>query len=463
MAVFALNLLWLGPLAIGFLSLFLGRRALWGLVVGSGFGHLLLWGYLYLTYHAQGPVQVLPWFSLGGKPLFYAIGLSPQNAWLVFLAIFLGHAALFYAVAQIARPRAFSFLVFLVMAFSQGVFLARDVVLFFVFYEASLVPAFLLIYGWGGRQRRAAAVKFALFTLGGSVVLLIGLLWGLMGRASGLWEEWRGMALPMGAWWLMTIGLAVKLPLIPLHNWLGEAHVEADTPVSILLAGLLLKLGGYALLSWVWINGPSGLLVGWGGLSLVYAAAVATAQKDLKKLIAFTSIGHMALVAIGAGAGSSTALQGAYHQLFTHGLVSAALFAWVGYIEKATGSRHIGYLRGVLKGVGFQQLLPVVLFFAAIGVPGTALFVSEVLVVLGTGAGIGWTWAWVPALSLPLTGIYFLRAYRELAQPTPEQVPLPEAHLFAPQLAVIGVLLLGILLAGIFPRPWLTVLSYVGP
>ncbi|MCX7606148.1 MAG: NADH-quinone oxidoreductase subunit M [Bacteroidia bacterium] len=465
MEVFALNALWLGPVVAGGVSLFLSRRMLLGWLVLHGFIQVLLWIYLYEEGEGLGPVWSFLWFSFGSKPFFYAIGLHPVNVWLLLLTIVVGHAALFYAFSDTPRIRSFFALVFILLGFVQGVFLARDVLLFFIFYEASLVPAFLLIYGWGGAFRRAAAVKFAIFTLGGSVLLMIGILWGYVGRVSGVWEEWRAMPLPAGAWLLMTVGLAVKLPLIPLHSWLGEAHVEADTPVSMLLASLLLKLGGFGLLSWVWMDGKEWafFLRIWGGVSLLYAAAVATAQTDLKRVIAFTSIGHMALVAIGAGSGSMIGIQGAYHQLFTHGIVSAGLFAWIGLVEKQMGGRSLSFLRGIFAGRSRWQLPAVLLFFAAMGVPGTNLFVSELLVIWGVGVGAGWFWAMLPALSLLLTGVYFLRVYRELAQPMGAVQGVDSGIFFSPREAVVWFLIGWVLVGGVYPQPWLELLSYVGP
>lgn len=463
MATFALNSLWLGPVLAGLVALFLPRRVLLGWISLQGFAQGLLWLYLYVEYRGFGPFYSVEWFRLGGQPVRYALGVHPANLLLVALTLLIGHAALFYAFLYVARIRAFIALVYMTMGFTQGVFLAREVLLFFVFYEASLVPAFLLIYGWGGPRRRAAAVKFALFTLGGSVLLLIGLLWAWVERAvGGSWEAWRGESLPWGAWWLMTMGLAVKLPLVPLHSWLGEAHVEADTAISMLLAGILLKLGGYGLLAWVWFQGPNLALIGWGAFSLGYAAAVATGQIDLKRMIAFTSIGHMALVAVGAGAGSLRGIEGAYYQLFTHGLISAGLFAWVGLLEKRYGSRSLRYLNGILWSQPRSQWPAILLFFGAIGVPGMALFISEILIVWGTGEGVGWGWAIVPAASLPLTGIYFLRAYRQLAQPTEGWVGLQETLPLPAQEAVIWLLILLSLFAGLYPKPFLALLAYVG-
>ncbi len=464
MEALALNALWIGPLVGGLISLFLGRRLLfaWGLV--QGFLLSLLWAYLYVEHRGEGLSYEKPWFSLDGFSFSYSLALRPTNFSLVLLALLVIHAAFFYGYLYIPRPRAFSALLFFTLAFAQGVFLAGDPLLFFVFYEASLIPAFLLILGWGGRGRGLAAVRFALFTLAGSVFLLVGLLWALLEGHPAFVTGWREHPLSWGPWLLMTVGLAVKLPLVPLHSWLGEAHVEADSAVSMVLAGLLLKLGGFGLLEWVWYDpSPARALIlrGVGAVSLGYAIAVATGQRDLKRLVAFTSIAHMAFVALGAGARSSVGLQGAYHQLFTHGIVSAALFAWVGWVEKRTGSRSLSYLGGVFHAQAKEQLQAALLFFGAIGVPGLALFVSEVLVIAGVGRGSGWAWALVPALSLPFTGWYFLRAYRELTG-REAGVQLAPAMDYLPLEAVIWLLVFMSVLVGVYPQPWLSLLGHVG-
>jgi len=464
MEALALNALWVGPLLGGMVALFLSRRLLlaWGLLQGFLFG--LLWVYLYIEYRGSGLSYTRPWFSIDGFSFSYALSLRPTNFSLILLSILVVHAAFFYGYLYIPRPRAFSALLFFTLAFVQGVFLAGDALLFFVFYEASLIPAFLLILGWGGSGRGGAAVRFALFTLAGSVLLLVGLLWALLEGRDSSAVVWQMRPLSWGPWLLMTVGLAVKLPLVPLHSWLGEAHVEADSAISMVLAGLLLKLGGFGLLEWVWydLSSTQGLILRiWGALSLVYAMAVATGQRDLKRLVAFTSVAHMAFVAIGAGGGAAVGLQGAYHQLFTHGIVSAALFAWVGWVEKRAGSRSLRFVRGIFRGQVKEQLQAALLFFGAIGVPGLALFVSEVLVIAGVGKGSGWGWALVPAISLPLTGGYFLRAYQALTA-RGSGVSLAPAMEYLPLEGVIWLLLLWSVGVGVYPQPWLALLGHVG-
>lgn len=462
MALFLLTLLWLGPL-VGALMLPLGGRR-WVLTVlaATSLGETLIWLWLYPQVKAGMTVTaVIPWFAWGKQTIFYALGASPENLWLLLLSILVGNGAIFYGF-DVPRLRAFAALMLISLSAVLGAFLSRDLVLFFVFYEASLVPAFVLIYQWGGRRRAAAAIRFALFTLSGSVLVLVGLLMGLYAGYGASWEAWRASTLPSAVVILLTLGFAVKLPVVPLHSWLGEAHVEAATPISIVLAGLLLKLGGYGLLSWSWPHLPPTVLtalIGWGLLSLFYASLVAAGQTDLKRLIAFTSISHMAFIPLGGGL-PRYGLMGAYHQLFTHGLISAGLFAWIGLLEKNYQTRDLRLLKGILSSHPRWNLYGILLFMAAIGVPGFGLFISELLVLWGLGTSVGWVYTALAAISLLLSALYFLRAYQKLLA---GEEPSRGAGLFlAPQETFILLCLALAILSGVYPQPWLSLLSYVG-
>ncbi len=462
MEVLLLTLLWVFPL-VGAVLLPLGGRR-WALTVlaATTLGETLIWLWLYPQVKAHTLVSAtLPWFTWGQNTVSYALGASPENLWLLLLAILIGNGAIFYGF-EVPRVRAFMALMLVSLSAVLGAFLARDLVLFFVFYEASLVPAFVLIYQWGGQKRANAAIRFAIFTLSGSVLVLVGLLIGVYGGYGPSWESWRASVLPWSVGLLLTIGFAVKLPIVPLHSWLGEAHVEAATPVSILLAGLLLKLGGYGLLSWSWPHvGTPGqqLLIGWGLLSLFYASLVAAGQTDLKRLIAFTSISHMAYVPLG-GTLPTYGLMGAYHQLFTHGLVSAGLFAWVGLIEKNWQTRDLRLLGGILQSHPRWNLYAILLFMAAIGVPGFGLFISELLVLWGLGTSAGWIYTALAATNLLLSALYFLRAYQKLL--TGQLRPQGAGLFLTPQESLILLCLLLALVSGLYPQPWLSVLAHVG-
>jgi NADH-quinone oxidoreductase subunit M len=462
MALFFLTLLWLGPLVGAILLPLGGRRWVLSVLTATTLGETLIWLWLYPQVKAATAVTAaIPWFTWGQQTIFYALGASPENLWLLLLSILVGNGAIFYGF-DVPRLRAFAALMLISLSAVLGAFLARDLVLFFVFYEASLVPAFVLIYQWGGRRRAAAAIRFALFTLSGSVLVLVGLLIGLYAGYGASWEAWRASSLPPAVVFLLTLGFAVKLPIVPLHSWLGEAHVEAATPVSIVLAGLLLKLGGYGLLSWSWPHLPRTalpVLIGWGLLSLFYASVVAAGQTDLKRLIAFTSISHMAFIPLG-GALPRYGLMGAYHQLFTHGLISAGLFAWVGLLEKNYQTRDLRLLHGILSQHPRWNLYGILLFMAAIGAPGFGLFISELMVLWGLGTSVGWVYTALAATSLLLSALYFLRAYQKLL--TGELPPQGIGLFLAPQETLILLCLALAILSGIYPQPWLSLLAYVG-
>ena len=462
MALFFLTLLWSGPLVGALLLPLGGRRWVLSVLTATTLGETLIWLWLYPQVKAATAVTAaIPWFTWGQQTIFYALGASPENLWLLLLSILVGNGAIFYGF-DVLRLRAFAALMLISLSAVLGAFLARDLVLFFVFYEASLVPAFVLIYQWGGRRRAAAAIRFALFTLSGSVLVLVGLLMGLYAGYGTSLEAWRASSLPPAVVFLLTLGFAVKLPIVPLHSWLGEAHVEAATPVSIVLAGLLLKLGGYGLLSWSWPHLPRTalpVLIGWGLLSLFYASVVAAGQTDLKRLIAFTSISHMAFIPLG-GALPRYGLMGAYHQLFTHGLISAGLFAWVGLLEKNYQTRDLRFLHGILSQQPRWNLYGILLFMAAIGAPGFGLFISELMVLWGLGTSVGWVYTALAATSLLLSALYFLRAYQKLL--TGELPPQGIGLFLAPQETLILLCLALAILSGIYPQPWLSLLAYVG-
>jgi len=309
-------------------------------------------------------------------------------------------------------PRAYHALYLMLMTGMLGVFLSLDLFLFYVFFEISLLPMYFLIGIWGGPRKEYAAIKFFLFTLAGSICLLIVMLglYYLTPQAAGqdgqnTWDMMTLQSEPVralftmdgpywgfaqAAFWLTFIAFAIKLPMAPLHTWLPDAHVEAPTPISMILAGVLLKMGGYALMRITYPFFPDAAWHFWvivaciGVFGIIYGALCAMAQTDWKKLVAYSSVSHMGYVTLGVAVMTRTAFDGAYYQMIAHGITSAMMFFLVGVVYERSHHREINRLGGIwLKwpGYGGWALLG---FFAGMGLPGLCGFIGEVMVLLGT-------------------------------------------------------------------------------
>jgi NADH-quinone oxidoreductase subunit M len=280
----------------------------------------------------------------------------------------------------------------------MGVFCALDFFLFYIFWEVMLLPMYFLIGIWGGPRREYAAIKFFLYTLLGSVLMLIAML-GLYfynephtfdmlvlmensGTYSRQFQVW--------AWLALFIGFAIKIPAFPFHTWLPDAHVEAPTAISVILAGVLLKMGTYGILRVNYPMLPVGTLefafwalAALGTLNIVYGALCAMAQSDMKKLVAYSSISHMGYVMLGMATLTPQGINGAVLQMFNHGTVTAMLFLLVGVIYDRAHHREIAGFGGLASVMPLYTGLMTIAFFAALGLPGLSAFISEVLVLLG--------------------------------------------------------------------------------
>ncbi len=368
-------------------------------------GAVLTFAFSALAWNAEGlpKNEIIEWMpSLG---ISYAVGTDGLSMTLVILTTFLLVMASAASITNITkRVKLYYSMLFILTTSVLGVFLARDLFLFFLFYELELIPMYLLIAVWGGTNRRYASTKFVLYTLFGSVFMLAAIL-GLYFQGANLvgdniaglflFENLKIIAptMLMSTQILVFLGFfiafSVKLPVVPFHTWLPDAHVEAPTPVSMLLAGILLKMGAYGMLRFGYDLFPQAAmeLAPWIALlaviNIVYTAGVALVQTDMKKVIAYSSVSHMGFVLLGLVAMNAIGFNGAVFVMFAHGIVSAALFMCVGTIYRRTHTRMIGDLGGL--GAQTPTLFYFFLFFsmASLGLPLLVSFASESLVFYG--------------------------------------------------------------------------------
>ncbi len=394
-----------------------GRSAVRQSAVVTAVVTLVLTGWLILRYlnspeaavGAPYAVVQVPWLVDGALDIQFSLGLDGLSLWIFGLSALLSLTAVLVSWQSIKeRSVGFYMLLLILETAMLGVFTARDVVLFYVFFEFTLVPLFFLIGIWGHDDRRRAAAKFFIYTLAGSVFTFIGLLSVVLWNAShsgilsfDIDTLTAGLAahpIPMTAesgWLQMWIfcallaGFAVKVPIVPLHTWLPLAHVEAPTGGSVDLAGVLLKIGMYGFLRFSLPMLPDAAavaapwLVSLGVVGIVYGALVAIAQRDLKRLIAFSSVSHMGYCVMGLFALDALAIEGANLQLINHGLSSAGLFALVGMIYERYHTRSIVNLGGIASKAPWLTVLFMLFTFSSIGLPGLNGFVGEFMILIG--------------------------------------------------------------------------------
>ena len=363
-------------------------------------------------------VEEAPWFM----GLSYRMGVDGISVLFVLLTAFLMPICIAASWRSIENRVPEYLIAFLLLeTLVIGVFCALDIVLFYVFFEFGLVPMFLIIGIWGGARRVYAAFKFFLYTLLGSILMLAAILWmiGTSGTSSipELMAYHFAPAAQTWLWLAFFASFAVKMPMWPVHTWLPDAHVEAPTAGSVILAGILLKMGGYGFLRFSLPMFPNAsdyftpLVFAMSAIAVVYTSLIAFRQTDVKKLIAYSSVAHMGLVTMGIFSGNAEGEQAAIYQMLSHGVISGALFLCVGVIYDRMHTREIKFYGGLVTRMPVYAAIFLLFTMGNVGLPGTSGFVGEILALTGVYQVSTWT-AIIATSGVILSAVYMLTLYR---------------------------------------------------
>jgi NADH-quinone oxidoreductase subunit M len=475
-----LNLLTFFPLVGVFILLFLKKSdgaSRWVALVTSLITFSIsLW--VLAQFDANNPgLQMLinkNWIQVAGWNIKYAMGIDGLSILLVLLTTFLSPIAIlstWHAVEE--RVRDFMLFFLLLEIGMIGVFLAQDLFLFYVFWEFTLVPMYFLIGIWGGSQRMYAAIKFFLYTMAGSILMLLAILWlGINQGTFYLPDLIAAGGIPGNVqYWLFlafAAAFAIKVPMWPLHSWLPDAHVQAPTAGSVILAGVLLKLGTYGFLRFNLSLFPQAAvqlapaIATLAVIGIIYGAIVSYSQKDVKKLVAYSSISHLGFVMLGLFALNAQGVEGGILQMVNHGISTGALFLIVGFIYERRHTRELDEFGGLWQVMPVYAALTLIVALSSMGLPGLNGFVGEFTILLGAwGAGqaggvLGSPWyAGIAAVGVILAAIYILYMFQKMfLGPVTNKVNLKLKDLSLRELAIIVPLLVVIFWIGLYPKPF---------
>ena len=418
----------------------------------------------------------VPWIADWG--VYYHVGLDGLNILLVLLTAFLGPLVVAGAFSAVTKDvKLFYSMVFLIQFAMMGTFLAQDLFLFYVFWETMLIPMFLIIGIWGGERRIYATLKFVLYTAFGSILMLaavIYLVWSLKaqtGITSFAFSDLYGTRLPLNAQVLLfgafALSFAIKVPVVPLHTWLPDAHVEAPTTGSVILAGVLLKMGTYGFIKLGFPLFPAATEVYTPAImvlavvSIIYGACLALVQDDIKKIIAYSSISHLGYVMLGLASLDLLGIQGAIVQMVSHGLTAGGLFLMVGMIYERCHSRALADYGGIAKLLPVYSVFFMILTLAAVGLPTTSGFTGEFLVLMGAfnaawaQQAAGETWPLVLAclavLGVVLGALYMLRLAQSFLFGEAKAPHQPLKDLNLREKTILAIIVVAVFALGLFP------------
>lgn len=415
------------PLVAGTICLFLDAKTARWVALITTLIELVLGIILWANFDIGGPQwQFVERVNLFGTEAFqYKLGIDGIALMLIMLSVFLMPICILASWDSIKDRVGLYMFCFLVMeTLMIGVFAAQDLILFYILFEAGLIPMYLIIGIWGGKDRIYASIKFFLYTLFGSVLMLIAMLWMINVAGTSDVPTLMNYDFPADAqkwlWFAFFASFAVKMPMWPVHTWLPDAHVQAPTAGSVILAGVLLKMGGYGFLRYSIPMFPEASAdLAWfifllSCIAVVVTSLIALVQEDMKKLIAYSSVAHMAIVTGGLFALNQQGIEGAIVVMLSHGLVSGALFLCVGVIYDRLHTREINRYGGLAINMPKYAIFFLLFTMASIGLPGTSGFVGEFLSLMGIYEASSWT-ALIAGTGIILGAAYMLYLYRRVA------------------------------------------------
>ncbi|MEE9313282.1 MAG: NADH-quinone oxidoreductase subunit M [Rhizobiaceae bacterium] len=407
-------------------------------------------------------VEKVAWIKEGG--ISYHMGVDGISMLFVILTTFLMPFCILASWESVkTRIREYMIAFLLLETLMIGVFCSLDIVLFYVFFEAGLIPMFLIIGVWGGERRVYASMKFFLYTLLGSVLMLLAIMamyWqaGTTDIPTLLTHQFP-VGMQTWLWLAFFASFAVKMPMWPVHTWLPDAHVEAPTAGSVILAGILLKMGGYGFLRFSLPMFPLAsadmqtFVFTLSVIAIIYTSLVALMQEDIKKLIAYSSVAHMGFVTMGIFAANTQGIQGALFQMLAHGLVASALFLCVGVIYDRMHTREIAAYGGLVNNMPKYAVVLLIFTMANVGLPGTAGFVGEFLTLVGAFRANTWV-AFFATTGVILSASYALWLYRRVVFGTLDKEALKSMFdLDAREKLILYPLVVLVIFFGVYPSP----------
>ena len=403
----------------------------------------------------------------------YQLGVDGISLWLVVLTAFISLIAVCFSLDRDVGFRNFMALLLALEAGTLGVFLALDLILFYVFWELMLVPTYFLIGIWGEGRRIYATTKFVLYTLVGSLFMLLGIIWLSLIHFEATHElSFNIQTLvhmkidPSTQIWLFLFFLsafAIKIPIFPLHSWLPHAYISSPIPVLIILTGAMSKAGAYGIIRFCLPLFPDavekfGLLIAFGAaVGIVYGAWIAIAQRDLKALVAYSSISHLGFIVLGIFAFNSEGIEGSLLQMVNHGIIASALFIIVGILEKKMGTRNLDDFRGLGKSMPLLYGVFMLITLAALGLPGLSGFVGEFLILLGVWtslllADLSVIYVLMSGVAIIFAAIYMLYMFQGAMQEKNEKIPEDLSDINSKEFGLLLPACILVVFIGLYPK-----------